>query len=94
MYNKNIIILDRLCQSVFLENDGIIIMFVIINVAVPIAVAFAIMITLFTFLFCSCLVHVSILTTRPCFVAFLMDIHREMIYIYIYIYIIILDKLC
>lgn len=62
MYNKHIIILDRL-----------------------ITVAFAIMITLFTFLFCSCLVHVYILTTSPCFVAFLMDIHRANIYsIYIY----------
>lgn len=64
MYNKHIIILDRL-----------------------ITVAFAIMITLFTFLFCSCLVHVYILTTSPCFVAFLMDIHRANIYtVYMYIY--------
>lgn len=55
----------------FIENDGIIIIFVIINVVVPIAVAFTIVITLclhVSFLFFSCLVPVSILTTGPCFV--------------------------
>lgn len=55
----------------FIENDGIIIIFVIINVVVPIAVAFTIVITLclhVSFLFVSCLVPVSILNTGPCFV--------------------------
>lgn len=64
------------------ENDGIIIIFVIINVVVPIAVAFTIVITLclhvsflFFLMFSSCFYfnHKALL----CNITFLMDIHGE-----------------